>query len=201
MSSVKLLMASLVFLPLSACAIPAVNDALMGGPTATLVPSASSPNPYGIVGKVNMRDAQSLRSSLEAMVGGLSQKDQLAFMETFFRVAYFDRCDETGQWRDRGNSFNGGRRSFGSCARTAYDAGFFGKLALTYVSDKRMDQDFAYTSTNLYGTRTGGSSANESFVNFINLYGGVMDGRDADYINWRNSAIMRRKAESQRGQY
>ncbi|MDB2369179.1 hypothetical protein N9V68_01155 [Octadecabacter sp.] len=154
-------------------------------------------NPLGITGVVNARDARSLRASLDGMTAGLSQQQELAFMEAFFRVAYTDRCDITGQLGESGNSFNGGRRSTSSCFDSGATFGWAAGHADTYVADGRMDGDYPRTVTSLAaGTRTRGTSTQQSYVNFIRIFGPYVNGRSADYILQRNANILSRHAVS-----
>jgi len=166
------------------------------GNTLTSAEAIAQPNPLGISGTVNTRDADSLYQSLDAMVGPLGQKEKLAFMEAFFRVALLERCDIVGQFGTSGNSITGGRNSFRSCVSSARTSVWSHGPAEAYVADKRMDDNPAYVASNAFGSWTGGETQRGSYVNFINLYGDVMDGKSADYIFQRNRDIMNGTAVS-----
>jgi len=169
------------------------------GPIGVPLASRDAPAPVnamGVTGTINVRDAQSLFDSLDAMVGGLDQANQLAFMEAFFRVAYFDDCDITGRFLGKGNIAYGGRRSLGSCLSRARIHREVSLSAEAYVADKRMDPSRAYVASNGFGSWTGGRTQRESYVAFISKFGAYLDGRSADYILQRNKDIMRKTAVS-----
>jgi|GEM_PF-5467034 len=171
---------------------------LMGPPGVPLASSTSvaSPNPLGIQGTINTKDAESLFQSLDAMVGPLGQKDQLAFMEAFFKVAYLDRCDSVGKFSENQGNLFGGRMSFTECLSSTRNTTGAYVRAEAYVADKRMDANRAYVASDAFGSWTGGRTQRESYVRFITDYGDVMDGKSADYIFQRNKDIMSRKAVS-----
>jgi len=164
----------------------------MGGAGQTITSLAETPpaNPLGIKGTIDTRNADSLYQSLDAMVGNLNQKNQLAFMEAFFRVALLERCDVHGKFGEKGNAFTGGRRSFRSCKLSAKNSVWAEGPAKAYAADKRLDDNPAYVASNGFGSWTGGETQRGSYVKFITDYGDVMDGKSADYIFQRNKDIM-----------
>ena len=172
----------------------------IGDAGVTITSSAAVPaaNAMGVTGTINTHDADTLYASIEEMVGGLGQREQLAFMEAFFRVAYFDRCDIVGEWGTLGNSINGGRRRYTDCLSTVRTSRWSPGAAETFVSERRMDNDRAYVASNAFGSWTGGHPQRESYVNFILEYGDVIEGTSAYYIFQRNKDIMNATAVSLR---
>jgi len=170
----------------------------MGPPGQALTSASATPpaNSMGVKGTINARDADSLYKSLDAMVGSLSQKEQLAFMEAFFRVAYLDRCDIDGKYGKTSNAITGGRKSFSGCKSSAKNVVWHGAEAEAYVADKRMDNNPAYVASNGFGSWTGGETQRGSYVKFISTYGDFVDGKSADYILQRNKDIMNGNAVS-----
>ncbi|MEO9968827.1 MAG: hypothetical protein ABJG15_03185 [Hyphomonadaceae bacterium] len=174
------------------------------GPSAPPLTSFSDTPPQnamGISGTINTNSPETLIESIDLMLQNVSQREQLAFLEALFRVSYFDRCDKTGQFQDKGWDNSDTRRTLenrklAQCIGAARLQDFIGEYADIYVAERRMDTDVEYVASNAFGSRRGGRTQRESIVRFINLYGDTFNNRSADYILQRNKDIMNNSARS-----